>query len=241
MKLSTGAAVLAACLLTAAGVGAAEGWFTDVPDDHRRAAAIRYARAEGMFQGFPDGRFAPDEELSEGQFIEVAERLYDRYDVWTRAEWAQVLYAGVPGLTAGPGGRAPAGTDRETASETAPAVDAALCGWPLGEAEPVLPLPSSSEFQFRFPITPCAPPVTYRIEFVGQALELAYPSDPSEQVYTPTLTWALAGHVVSKPLKVTELRPGGPAEGKVLGRVELPGRVVRERTPSTPPAAVPNG
>lgn len=63
MKRNTGIAVLAAGLLTAAGVGAAGGWFTDVPDDHRRAAAIRYARTEGLFQGFPDGRFAPDEEL----------------------------------------------------------------------------------------------------------------------------------------------------------------------------------
>ena len=228
MKRTACIVVFGACLLTAVGGWAAEGWFTDVPDDHRRVDAIRYARGEGLFLGFPDGRFAPDEELSEGQFIKVAERLYDRYDVWTRAEWAQVLYAGVPGLTADPGSGPPAD-------------DAALCGWPLGAAEPVLPLPSGSEFQFRFPIIPCAPPVIYRIEFVGQILELAYPSDPSEQVYTPALTWALSGHVVSKPLKVIELRPGGPAEGKVLGRVELPGWAVRQRTPSTPAATIPPG
>ena len=79
-----------------------ERWFPDVPDDHRRIDAIRYAKDEGLFLGFPDGNLRPDDELSEGQFIKVAERLYDRYDVWTRAEWAQVMYEGLRSLTAAP-------------------------------------------------------------------------------------------------------------------------------------------
>ena len=105
MKKRTAVALaMAAAVLGAAGVWAAEGWFPDVPDDHRRIDAIRYAKDEGLFLGFPDGNLRPDDELSEGQFLKVAERLYDRYDVWTRADWAQMMYAGLPSLTATAGG-----------------------------------------------------------------------------------------------------------------------------------------
>ena len=72
--------------------------FPDVPADHERADAIRYANEQGFYRGFPDGSFRPDEELTESQFIKTAQRLYDEYDSWTRADWAQVLYAGVPSL-----------------------------------------------------------------------------------------------------------------------------------------------
>ena len=50
---------------------------------------------KGCSRASRTGNLRPDDELSEGQFIKVAERLYDRYDVWTRADWAQVMYAGL--------------------------------------------------------------------------------------------------------------------------------------------------
>ena len=98
------ALVMAVAVLGAGGAWAAERLFADVPDDHRRIDAIRYAKDEGLFLGFPDGNLRPDDELSEGQFLKVAERLYDRRDVWTRADWAQMMYAGLPSLTAAAGG-----------------------------------------------------------------------------------------------------------------------------------------
>ena len=97
---------------SAAPAGAAP--FPDVPGDHPRAEAIRYAKAEGLFLGYPDGTLRPDTELSGGQFAKTAKRLYDRYDVWTRADWAQVLFGGLPTL-------APAAETTTTAT-TAPSV-----------------------------------------------------------------------------------------------------------------------
>lgn len=98
--------VIVAVVAVAAALGAGAVWaatttspFPDVPDDHPRVEAIRYAKAEGLFLGFADGNLRPDTELSEGQFTRTAERLYDR-GTWTRAEWAQVLFSGLPSLTA---------------------------------------------------------------------------------------------------------------------------------------------
>ena len=98
---------------SAAPAGAAP--FPDVPGDHPRVEAIRYAKAEGLFLGYPDGTLRPDTDLSGGQFAKTAKRLYDRYDVWTRADWAQVLFGGLPTL-------APAA---ETTTTTAPPVASA--------------------------------------------------------------------------------------------------------------------
>ena len=93
---------LCSAVLAGGAVWAANDWFPDVPDDHPRIEAIRYARAEGLFQGYPDGNLRPDADLTETQFEKVVKRLYDRYDVWTRADWAQVLYGGLPSLTTAP-------------------------------------------------------------------------------------------------------------------------------------------
>lgn len=62
-----------------------------------------------LFKGFPDGRFGPDEELTEGQFSKVVARLFDATDRWTRAETATLLYACLPAF-AGRAGRAGGGT-----------------------------------------------------------------------------------------------------------------------------------
>lgn len=220
------ALILAAATLAGGAVWATEGWFPDVPDDHRRIDAIRYAKTEGLFQGFPDGNLRPDAELSEGQFVKVAERLYDRYDVWTRADWAQVLYGGLPSLTDVP----PPSTT--AAPPLPPVVDASLCGWPLGDAEPVGKVPPTGPpEEIRWPITPCAPPVTYRIEFQDQTLNLPYTS--TAQVFTPTLDWRTNANLDAAKVKVTEYRPGGPADGKVVGERWIPWRAVRERDATT--------
>ena len=76
--------------------------FPDVPADHERAESIRWAAAEGLFRGYPDGSFKPDRELSENEFRIVIRRLYDRYDAWTRADVAHFLRYGIDGLTGSP-------------------------------------------------------------------------------------------------------------------------------------------
>lgn len=79
----------------------AGGGFRDVPQDGGPLAeAVYYTRDQGFFKGFPDGDFRPGQVMTETQYIKVAERLYNRYDVWTRADWAQLLYAGLPSLAA---------------------------------------------------------------------------------------------------------------------------------------------
>lgn len=219
-------AVLRATL--AAPVVATTAWFPDVPDDHRRIDAIRYAKTEGLFLGFPDGNLRPDEELTSGQFVKVAERLYDRYDSWTRADWAQVMYGGLPSLT----GSSPPVTNNGGGT-AAPVSDPALCGWPLGEAEPVgeVPVSGGPPEEVRWPITPCAPPVTYRIEFQEQTLNLPYRS--ADPTFTPALDWRTNANKDAAKVKVTEFRPGGPVEGTLAGERWIPWRAVRERKPTS--------
>ena len=82
-----------------------------------------------MFLGFPDGNLRPDVDLTRTQFVRVAERLYDSADAWSRGDWAQVMYGGVPSLT---------GTAPPTTAAPATTADVSLrCGWPLGDPEAV--------------------------------------------------------------------------------------------------------
>lgn len=76
----------------------ATGWFSDVPEDHQYVDAIRWTQEQELFRGYPDGRFGPDEELTEGQFSKVIDRLFDSADRWTRAETAEFLYHGYHGI-----------------------------------------------------------------------------------------------------------------------------------------------
>ena len=232
MKLRTAVAlILTAAVLAGGGAWAAEGWFPDVPDDHRRIDAIRYAKTEGLFQGFPDGNLRPDDELSEGQFIKVAERLYDRYDVWTRADWAQVMYGGLPSLTNTPSPAttaAPATTAPVTIPvATVPGIGSP-CGWPLGPPQRISAA-TAPPAQIRFSVRPCAPPVTYRVEFNGgQMFNLPFASAASG--FTPPLAWPAS--LTTGTVRVTEYRPGGPANGKVLGETKIPWDSVLIRPPA---------
>ena len=220
-RILTGAVL---CVALATPVVASADWFPDVPDTHPRIDAIRYAREEGLMVGFPDGNLRPDVELTEGQFVKVAERLYDRYDVWTRADWSQVLYGGLPSLSVADGGPA------TTAVEGAPATaDPAFCGWPLGEAEPVGDTGGQGYrvSGVRWPITPCSPPVTYRIEFHDQTVNLPFTAEG--RTLSPVFHWSHIPPVDALPVKVTEFRPGGPVEGRVLGEVRVSRQAVAER------------
>ena len=214
------------CALLAAPVIAQVGGFPDVPEDHPRAEAIRWAAEEELFLGFPDGNLRPDVDLTRTQFVRVSERLYDSADAWSRADWAQVMYAGVPSLTGPP--------VTTTAAAPVTTADVSLrCGWPLGDAEAVLPLPDTGPpREIRFPITPCAPPVTYRIAFGDQTLNLPYTTD--EATYTPALAWPGDARSDFSAVTVTEYRPGGPPDGKRVGSANIPWRAIRDRAPSAP-------
>ena len=214
------------CALLAAPVIAQVGGFPDVPDNHPRADAIRWAAEENLFLGFPDGNLRPDADLTRPQFVRVAERLYDSADAWSRGDWAQVMYGGVPSLT---------GT-----TPTTTAAVSVRCGWPLGDPEAVLPLPDvGPPREIRFPVTPCSPPVTYRIAFGGQTFNLPYTSSAAS--WTPAMAWRGDSRSDFAEVTVTEYRPGGPPDGRLVGSVNIPWRAIRERAvqPTTTTASLP--
>ena len=239
MKFRVLFAALLCAALAAPAVVAQVGGFPDVPEDHPRADAVRWAAQEELFLGFPDGNLRPDEELTRTQFVKVAERLYDSADAWTRADWAQVMYAGRPSLSGGGAATTSTTGGGGSAVTGAPAGDVSLrCGWPLGDPEPVLPLPDvGPPREIRFPVAPCEPPVTYRIEFQGQVLNLPYAA--AGRTFTPAITWRTAYHIDSRPIKVTEFRPGGPVSGRKLGEISVAWAAVRERASAVSVPTIP--
>ena len=240
MKFRALFTALLCAALAAPAVVAQVGGFPDVPEDHPRADAVRWAAQEELFLGFPDGNLRPDEELTRTQFVKVAERLYDSADAWTRADWAQVMYAGRPSLTGGAAAATSTTGDGGPSVTGAPAGDVSLrCGWPLGEAEPVDP--DSDSFsrifpELRFPITPCEPPVTYRIEFQGQTFNLPYAS--GGRYWTPKFKWT-EHYIAVGSVRVTEFRPGGPVSGRVLGEAKFGAVDLVHRTPTYPEETIP--
>ena len=92
--------------------------FPDVPADHPNSEAIHWAREEGLFKGYPDGRFQPAKELSENELRIVVKRLFDRYDAWTRADTAEFLHAGDQALKAGTTTKITTSTTRSATTTT---------------------------------------------------------------------------------------------------------------------------
>ena len=120
----------------------------DVPADHTYGESIRWA-SEGsnfvggdpLFLGFPDGRFGPDEELTEGQFNKVVKRLYDSADQWTRGQTAALLHRGYPALRS----HLTAGPPPSAVTSYAPGTE--TCARPLGS-----PYWETKPDTFRFPV-----------------------------------------------------------------------------------------
>ena len=104
--------------------------FPDVPADHPNSEAIHWAREEGLFKGYPDGRFQPAKELSENELRIVVKRLFDRYDAWTRADTAEFLHAGDQALR-----NTAAATTTSTAPATTQAVETTTITEPAGSEE----------------------------------------------------------------------------------------------------------
>lgn len=50
--------------------------FSDVPDDHTHAEGIEWASEADVVEGYPDGTFKPDDDISRGQ----AASMFKRYD-----------------------------------------------------------------------------------------------------------------------------------------------------------------
>lgn len=73
------AAVFAALvmLLRGAQVTGAIVSFPDVPPNHPYTAAIRWAKEQGIIQGYPDGTFRPDSRINRAEFLQVL--LFSRY------------------------------------------------------------------------------------------------------------------------------------------------------------------
>ena len=74
MRYRNTAWIAAVVMALGAGVVLGQNTFDDVPDSDPRIEDIQYAAAQGWFQGYPDGSFRPDQEISEGQLAKVIRR-----------------------------------------------------------------------------------------------------------------------------------------------------------------------
>ena len=122
-KTLTGAVLAVVVGVAAAGAAlASHGRFSDLPPYHRHVAEIAEAHHLGLFEGYPDGTFRPDQTLTNSQAETVLRRMLDRYrddngdSTLTRAQAAVLLARGVcrldgdcirdiPPVHAAPGGR----------------------------------------------------------------------------------------------------------------------------------------
>lgn len=158
---------------------ASTGLFPDVPEDHPRADAIRWAKEEGIYRGFPDGNFRPDEELTETQFIKTARRLYDHYDSWTRADWAQVVYKGLPSLSIPPTVATTTTTENTGTGTAPPATVTCLTSWPLGA-----PYWITEGHTFQYPVSKNTCRETFTLVINNER----YPIRAND-ILTPVITW----------------------------------------------------
>ena len=67
---------LAALLLLSAAPLPARAAFSDVPEGHWAAEVIRQAEGYGLIQGYPDGTFGVEDEITRGQFVTVLCRMF---------------------------------------------------------------------------------------------------------------------------------------------------------------------
>lgn len=69
------AGVVAGLVLGASGSAlAGHALFSDVTDDDVHADGIHYASRQGLVEGFPDGTFRPQQDVSRGQLATILER-----------------------------------------------------------------------------------------------------------------------------------------------------------------------
>ena len=126
------ASAAATAVLMGIGIGLVVGQtaFNDVPDSDPRREDIDYAAAQGWFQGYPDGSFQPDRQITEDQLARVIRRARPGL---TRGDAAVFLRGGIGRLeatvtaattvtaaattttvrTGGPSGEGPAAPDGE--------------------------------------------------------------------------------------------------------------------------------
>jgi hypothetical protein len=66
--------------------------FSDVTDDHWAAAAIFAVQREGIFKGFEDGTFRPEERLTRAQAVVIMNRLLGREPIRTAVSpsWSDI-------------------------------------------------------------------------------------------------------------------------------------------------------
>ena len=114
MRYKNTAWAAAVVMALGAGVVLGQNTFNDVPDSDPRVEDIDYAAAQGWFQGYPDGSFRPDQQISEGQLAKVIRRARPGL---TRGDAAVFLRGGIDRLqtvltaavrTGEPGGEVPA-------------------------------------------------------------------------------------------------------------------------------------
>ena len=118
MRYKNTAWAAAVVMALGAGVVLGQNTFNDVPDSDPRTEDIDYAAAQGWFQGYPDGSFRPDQQISEGQLAKVIRRARPGL---TRGDAAVFLRGGIDRLqtvltaaataavrTGEPGGEVPA-------------------------------------------------------------------------------------------------------------------------------------
>ena len=95
MRYRNTAWIAAVIMALGAGMVLGQNTFDDVPDSDPRIEDIQYAAAQGWFQGYPDGSFRPDQEISEGQLAKVIRRARPGM---TRGDAAVFIRAGIDQL-----------------------------------------------------------------------------------------------------------------------------------------------
>lgn len=117
MKRSLAAVMMAVLLGGAAAVALTS--FDDVPDAHLHSDGIRMSVERGWFQGYPDGSFRPDRNITAAQLAKVLLRAYP--DGLTRGQAATFLSGGQDHLrSVDPSARPATTTTAPTTTTTKP-------------------------------------------------------------------------------------------------------------------------
>lgn len=72
--------------------------FSDVSDDHQFVDAIQDVFQRGRMNGYPDGTFRPDKNMTDRQIISVIGRMYNKTGGITRGQMADLITDSYPDL-----------------------------------------------------------------------------------------------------------------------------------------------
>ena len=120
--------------------------FSDVPEDHPRRADIAFVAERGAFQGYPDGTFRPERNITPEQMTTVLRRAFP--DGMTRAVFASMLRNGYEQAAPTPTDDARAAADRLNEASVSVGATVGIIYKVFKDA--------NVEYEYGFPITDAA-------------------------------------------------------------------------------------